>query len=181
MRDAAKGTIIEGLRLTMRGTEIRRLLGDRIEVHERRAARWKGEQQRTKTDETEDAPLLPNHTCENEEEEEEWRIEVLAFIRDHIDEKATYRLSEPDLAFAELLPEKPGWMEQAEYEERTAVGFQLERLVREVRQLDFAEAMYAGRMATNGPSSSDRLAALGGSDPKARGPRRRPKARRSTS
>ena len=27
-----------------------------------------------------------------------------------------YRLGEGDLAFGELLPEKPGWMEQEEYE-----------------------------------------------------------------
>jgi len=39
-------------------------------------------------------------------------------------------LSEADLAFGELLPEKPGSIEQEEYEERTRVGFHLERLTR---------------------------------------------------
>jgi hypothetical protein len=32
--------------------------------------------------------------------------------------------------FGELLPEKPGWLEEEEYEERTGVGFHLERLTR---------------------------------------------------
>jgi hypothetical protein len=40
------------------------------------------------------------------------------------------RLGEADLAFGELLPPKPGWLEQEEYEERTNVGFQLERLAK---------------------------------------------------
>jgi hypothetical protein len=68
--------------------------------------------------------------CENKAERYEWRIDVLEFIRDHIDASEVYRLSETDLAFAELLPEKPGWLEQEEYEERTAVGFHLGRLVK---------------------------------------------------
>jgi hypothetical protein len=33
-----------------------------------------------------------------------------------------YRLGEADLAFAELLPEKPSWMEQEEDEERISIG-----------------------------------------------------------
>ena len=173
MRDATSRTIIEGLRLTMPGDEIRRMLEERITVHRRRAARWKREQARTKADETEDSPLLPDHMCKNEEEEEEWLIDVLAFIRDHIDEGATYRLNEADLAFGELLPEKPEWMQQAEYEERTAIGFNLERLVREVRQLDCAAAVHAGRMAVNELQSAEPLAALAGSGRRARAPRRR--------
>jgi hypothetical protein len=59
---------------------------------------------------------MPEHICENEEERHEWRAEVLAFIRDHIEPGAVYRLSEADLLFAELLPEKPGWLEQSDYE-----------------------------------------------------------------
>ena len=40
-----------------------------------------------------------------------------------------------NLAFSELLPDKPGWLEQDEYEERTSVGFQLGRLVKRVGEL----------------------------------------------
>jgi hypothetical protein len=39
-------------------------------------------------------------------------------------------LAEADLAFADLLPEKPEWIPQEEYEARTRVGFHLERLGR---------------------------------------------------
>ena len=68
--------------------------------------------------------------CESEEEREEWRVEVLCFLRDHLDPGATYLLGEADLEFAELLPEKPGSITQEEYEERTGVAFNLERLTK---------------------------------------------------
>ena len=41
------------------------------------------------------------------------------FIRDRVEPAEVYRLGKPDLDFGELLPEKPGWLEQQEYEERT--------------------------------------------------------------
>jgi hypothetical protein len=52
-----------------------------------------------------------------------------------IESAEVYRLSEEDLAFGELLPEKPGSIEQEEYEERTRVGFHLERLTRRAGEL----------------------------------------------
>ena len=72
--------------------------------------------------------------CENEAERHEWRAAVLEFIRDRIEPAEVYRLGEADLAFGEVLPAKPGWLEQAEYEERTSVGFHLERLAKNVGQ-----------------------------------------------
>jgi hypothetical protein len=72
-----------------------------------------------------------NAIFENEAERHEWRAEVLVFIHDHVEPAETYRLGEADLAFGELLPAKPGWLEQDEYEERTAVGFHLARLVKQ--------------------------------------------------
>jgi hypothetical protein len=83
----------------------------------------------------------PDHICENEAERHEGRVEVLEFIRDHIEVGETYRLRDADLAFAELLPSKPGWLEQEEYEERTRVGFQLERLAKATSE--FAMAQFA--------------------------------------
>jgi hypothetical protein len=49
---------------------------------------------------------------------------IAGFARDraHIEFNETYRLGEADLGFGELLPPKPGWLEQEEYEERNA-GF----------------------------------------------------------
>jgi hypothetical protein len=123
---------IDGLKLTIPGAELRRLLEQRVEEHQRRADRWRREQTRTPEEQTEDEPLLPDHMCANEAERHEWRADVLGFIRNHLDSGEVYRLGEADLAFGELLPEKPGWLEQQEYEERTSVGFQLERLTKRV-------------------------------------------------
>jgi hypothetical protein len=103
---------IDGLKLTMPGEEVRRLLEQRMEDHERRAQRWKREEARTPEEQTEDEPLLPDEMCANEAERHMWRTDVLGFIRDHIESAEVYRLGEADLAFAELLPEKPHWMEQ---------------------------------------------------------------------
>jgi len=126
---------IEGLRLTMTGVEIRQVLDERIAEHARCAERWKRELTRTPEDQTEEAPLLPDHLCENETDRHEWRVEVLEFVRDHLEPDRVYRLEPADLEFGELLPARPGWMEQSDFEERNGLRFQLERLVKEVRGL----------------------------------------------
>ena len=130
--DEAENSAIDGLKLKFTGNELRELLEERMQYHERCAERWKHEQARTPEDQTEDAPLLPDHMCANEQERHEWRRDVLAFIRDHIDASKTYRLRDADLAFGELLPPMPGWMEQDEYEKEQRVGFNLERLTKEI-------------------------------------------------
>src|SRR4029434_2948784 len=89
----------------------------------------------TRDRQTEEEPLLPDDLCANEAERHEWRADVLTFMREHVALAEVYRLAEADLAFAELLPEKPGWLEQDEYEERNRVGFQLERLTKGVGML----------------------------------------------
>ena len=122
--------MIDGLRLTIPGEELRRLLEERIEDHRHRAEDWKHEQARTPEEQTEESPLLPEQMCENEAERHEWRADVLEFIRDHIEGGEIYRLGEADLAFAELLPARPWSVEQEEWEERRAVGSNLERLVK---------------------------------------------------
>jgi len=127
--------MIEGFRLTISGEELRRLLDERMADHGDSVDRWKRELARTPAGEPADEVFVPDHICENEIDRHEWRAEVLAFLRDHVDPSEVYPVGEADLAFAELLPQKPGWMEQLEYEERTRVGFTLERLVREVRGL----------------------------------------------
>jgi len=146
--DASRKPAIDGLRVTISGEDLRKLLEQRIQEHRRRAD-WKCEQARTPEQQTEDEPLLPEHMCANEAERHEWRVDVLAFIRDHIDSAELYRLGEADLAFGELLPEKPDWLEQQEFEERTSVGFHLERLAKRMGELmprEFAiAARHAGR------------------------------------
>ena len=127
--------MIEGLKLTFSGGELRKLLEERIADHNGSADRWRFQQSRTQESETEDEPLLPNHMCEHEVERHLWRADVLEFIRDHVDAQETYRLGADDLEFGELLPSKPPWIEQEEYEERTAVGVQLEQLAKRVGDL----------------------------------------------
>jgi hypothetical protein len=126
------GQMIDGLKLTLTGEDLRRLLEERAAAHRASAARWDHERERTLEDQTEDAPLLPDHMCENEAERQVWRADVLEFHRDHLEPLEIYRLGESDLAFAELLPPKPGWLEQDEYEERTRIGFGLERVAKRV-------------------------------------------------
>lgn len=130
---------IDGLKLTMTGVEVRRLLEQRIDDHQRCVQRWKREQARTPDQQTEDEPLLPDEMCAHEAERHTWRADVLGFVRDHIDSAEIYRLGEPDLAFAELLPAKPWGVEQEEYEERSRVGFNLERLAKKVEAFRFGE------------------------------------------
>jgi hypothetical protein len=131
--------VVDGLKLTMTGEEIRALLAERIECHQRGAERWKTERARTPEDYSDEQPLMPDHICENEAERHAWRIEVLEFIRDHIAPLEVYYLGAADLEFGELMPEKPGWMEQDEYERENAVAFNLDRLRRELRWSRFSD------------------------------------------
>jgi hypothetical protein len=124
--DDRRRAAIDGLKLTIPGEELRTLLEQRIAHHQRCAENWKRAQARTPEQQTEEEPLLPEHMCANEAERHEWRVGVLGFIRDHIDSAAVYRLGVGDLAFGELLLEKPGWMEQEEYEQRTSIGFNVD-------------------------------------------------------
>jgi hypothetical protein len=124
--------MIDGLKLTLSGEELRTLLARRADEHRQMADSWKQEASRTPEQQTEEAPLLPEHMCEYEAERHEWRAEVLDFLSEHLEPVEVYRLDEADLEFGELLPRKPGALEQEEYEERNRVGFGLERLVRRV-------------------------------------------------
>ncbi len=104
--------MIEGLKVTLTGEELRRRLDERIAERRAAAGHWDRERVRTAADATEDSPLLPDHISENEADRQRWRAEVLTFVRDHLDPSEVYRLDESDLEFAELLPGRPGWMEQ---------------------------------------------------------------------
>ena len=127
--------MIEGLMLTFSGEELRRLLDARIDHHAACAERWEREKTRTPEDQTEDAPLLPEHMCDNEAERHAWRVDVLRFIRDHLDPAETYRIGAADLERGELLPERPGWLAQDDYEERNRIGFAVEQMVKSVNRL----------------------------------------------
>lgn len=115
--DRGERSPVDGLRLTLEGEEVHRLLEQRMAEHRRRAERWAREKARTLEEQAGEV-WLPEQMCANEEERELWRVEVLEFIHDHIDSTETFRLGQADLLFAELLPEKPSWLEQEESDER---------------------------------------------------------------
>ena len=66
-----------------------------------------------------------------------WRAEALTCIREHVEGGEIYRLGPADLAFGELLPQKPGMVEQEEYEREQRVGFSLERIAKEIGRSRF--------------------------------------------
>ena len=127
--------MIQGLQITIGGEELRGVLAERIQQHRRRADHWKRESERTPEEQTEELPLLPDHMCEHEATRYTWRADALEFIREHVDPSAMYLLGQADLVFGELLPPKPGSLEQEEYEERTGVAFHLERFTKRVGEL----------------------------------------------
>ena len=138
LRMQSRGAAIEGLRLTLPGEEVRSVLAERIQQHRSRAEYWTREQQRTPEEQTEENPLLPEHMCENEAARYTWRAEALEFIREHVDPSAVYLLSAEDVAWGELLPPKPGSLEQEEYEERTGLAFHVERLTKRIGELNLS-------------------------------------------
>lgn len=95
--------MIDGLKLTMTGAQLRASLANRIHWHQ-------GEIRRLS---------LPGAVGQEHPARERLRegrigraqqqIEMLTFICDHIVADEIYRLGELDLRFADLLPEDDGW------------------------------------------------------------------------
>ena len=145
--------MIEGLRRRRRPSWT--LLQQRIDEHRESAARWSRAASGADddADDAGESVQLPQHMCEFEAERLGWRVEVLEFLRDHLDPEELYLLGPADLEFGELLPPKPGSVEQQDYEERTAVGFHLGRLAKNVDRLGWS---MDSRMAlTEPPTRND--------------------------
>jgi hypothetical protein len=150
--------MIDGLKLTMTGEELRARLGERVKDHEERAEWYKKEAkgepgEHDDEDDEERACIFPEHMGEYEMELHEWRARVLGYIRDHIEGGEVYRLGEEDLEFGEILPEKPGCVEQEEFERETRADFIMERLAREMGSLSSAGFALASRAFA--PDDSD--------------------------
>jgi hypothetical protein len=142
--------MIEGLKLTMTGEELRKRLAERVDEHERLVAHYKEEAKRDPDPEDDEDFVLPEHMCEYEVQLHGWRAEALSYIREHIEGGEVYRLGAGDLEFGEILPEKPGLIAQEEYERDERVGFSLERIAKEIGRSDFgaralAEALFEER------------------------------------
>jgi hypothetical protein len=129
--------MIDGLKLTMTGQELRKRLDERVKEHERQAAGYKAEAKREPDPDDENDFGLPEHMCEFEQEFHGWRAKALAYIREHVEGGEVYRLDPADLAFGEILPDKPGIVEQADYEREQRIGFSLERIAKEIGRSRF--------------------------------------------
>lgn len=139
--------MIEGLKLTMTGEELRGRLQERVEDHRRVVAYYKREAKREPDPKVECDVVLPEEMCEYEQELHGWRAEVLEYVRDHIEPGEVYRLGAADLEFGEILPEKPGSVEQEEYERNERIGFSMERIAKEIGSSGFRMDMLADAIA----------------------------------
>ena len=101
--------MIEGLKLTITGAQLRELLEERIHCRESRVAWYEKELKRTAEGQTDDLSLLPEHILEHERDENAERADTLTLIRDHVVAEETYQLSETDLHFGDLLPDNVRW------------------------------------------------------------------------
>jgi len=124
--------MIEGLKLTMTGEELRNRLDERVKHHERVVKHYKREAKRKPDPKVEYDCVLPEHLCEYEQEFHKWRAETLAYIREHVEGGEVYRLGPDDLEFGEILPQKPGMVEQDEFERENSIGFSMERIAKEI-------------------------------------------------
>jgi hypothetical protein len=123
--------MIDGLRLTMTGEKLRKRLDERVAHHKRLVEHYKREAKREPDPKDENDFVLPEHMCEFEVELHEWRAEVLAYLREHIEGGEVYHLGQADVEFGELLPQKPGVVEQDEFERENSIGFSMERIAKE--------------------------------------------------
>jgi hypothetical protein len=98
--------VIEGLKLTMTGVQLRTNIEGRIRWHQSEIRRMS---RQAKSNQNDGELMYPAHILENEIGCAERRIEVLTFIRDYIVADEVYRLGEFDLRFADLLPDDDPW------------------------------------------------------------------------
>jgi hypothetical protein len=115
--------VVDGLKLTMTGVELRALLVDAAKARVRLADHWKREAARAPDERKPGSKSrLPGRICEKEAERQEWRAEMLNFLRNHVDASATYWLGREDLEFGDLLPEEPDWLEEDELFDENVVA-----------------------------------------------------------
>jgi hypothetical protein len=77
--------IIEGLKLTMTGEEIRKRLAERIKHHRQLVAHDKREATREPGPRDDCDFVLPEHMCEYEQELHGWQATALTYIREHVE------------------------------------------------------------------------------------------------
>jgi hypothetical protein len=75
---------------------------------------------------------VEGHNTSTQQEFHQWRAETLAYIREHVEGGELYRLGPDDVEFGEILPQKPGVVEQAEFERENSIGFSMERIAKDI-------------------------------------------------
>ena len=95
--------MIEGLKLTMTGVQLRANIDERIRWHQKEIARF-ATLQKTQAARASDH-AMSRAGLERAVSEAERRIDLLMFIRDYLVANEVYRLGEFDLRFADLLPD----------------------------------------------------------------------------
>jgi hypothetical protein len=100
--------VIDGLKLTMTGGQLRSQLGERIRWHQTEMDRMAEQLQAHRS--LVEGPYV-DRLLEDEISQARRRIDVLTLIRDYIVADEVYLLGEFDLRFADLLPDDDGWGE----------------------------------------------------------------------
>lgn len=99
--------MIDGLKLTMTGVELRIKLEERIDWH--RCEVHRNNKDLKNPNREQNGVAWPDSVLEGEIARSERQIEVLTLIRDYIVADEVYRLGEFDLRFADLLPDDDPW------------------------------------------------------------------------
>ena len=99
--------MIDGLKLTMTGVQLRTNIEGRIRWHQSEIRRI-AKQLKIPERSAGDCPY-PDTLLESEIARAERQIEVLTFIREYVVADEVYRLGEFDLRFADLLPDDDPW------------------------------------------------------------------------
>jgi hypothetical protein len=97
--------VIDGLKLTVTGRELRAHLAARVDAYQRKAEKFTKQLREPSA-----TYRIPDEVLKSEISSAEDRAELFAFMRDHITEVEVYLLCKSDLEFAELLPEEPEWV-----------------------------------------------------------------------
>jgi hypothetical protein len=111
--------VIDGLKLDVKSEELVARLDERIAVHRAKVEAY-GAQLRKLGDigpDPDDDDVVaelrgggsPRHGLERKHQRHIERVEWLTFVRDHLVSGEVYRMSEEDLRFAELLPDRCRW------------------------------------------------------------------------
>jgi len=103
--------VIDGLKLTMTGGQLRYNLDERIRWHQHQIDRMTTESRTTECSLADGG--APDSVRAAEIRHAERRINALSFIRDYIVADEVYRLGEFDLRFADLLPDEDDWDDEA--------------------------------------------------------------------